>query len=202
MSTNVCADCSGQCRDCCHLKPGTEPVKFGLTINDMQRISKATGLRPSEYADYEKIHPLAKHDMAAVAPGIDRMFPRNIRVGLKFDEKTRACFFWKAGKGCILDKNTRPRICTLFPAWYAVDGTGKVAIEPMALSNSIECLAIERAKSQPKKTLKVFNTSETQLAHFAKLYEVELTRHSQASDQEIAEAYLVTANISSLPDQE
>jgi hypothetical protein len=90
----------------------------------------------------------------------------------------------------------------LFPAWYAVDSKGGITIQPTDLSNSIECLAIERANSNPKKTLKVLNTSVSQLAHFAKIYETELAKHDQASVKEIEEAYSVTASTSLQPDQE
>lgn len=187
----ICADCSLAKKDCCHLR-GNGAYKFGLTVADITRISKATGKDPSEFADLEKIPAYAYREIGLTFPNMVRMFPGRTRLSLKFDGEDRACHFWEEGKGCTLTRDQRPRTCSLYPVWYHRygDGDEDYKIDVHALANEITCMAVE--EKTPTRTLQVLGQSKPQILHFVKLSDKELDEHSKLTQQEIQAAFGAT----------
>lgn len=184
---SICVTCSEQGKDCCHLR-GNDAYKFGLTVSDIKRISRATGLQPYEFADLERMPKFPLREIAATHPNLERMYPHQTRVALKFEGEDRACYFWKEGQGCTLSMDQKPRFCALFPAWYEQKGD-KYLIDTKALAGGNRCMAVDEGRDNPKRVLKVIGQTDAQTLHLAKLSDRELENHANTSLEEIEKVY-------------
>lgn len=185
----ICKECAASGKGCCNRRDdGTYTP--GITASDMMRIARATGTKPSKWAAIEEMVPEAYESISASIPGIARMYPvwngKPMRISLRFDGKDGACYFL-GPRGCRLDRNQRPRVCSLFPAWYFVDGES-IVIDPSGIGEG-ECIALEKTGGKRSELLKILGSSDAQLLDLARASELETRKYAEMTEDEVKEIY-------------
>ena len=126
---------------------------FGLTINEINSMVKATGLEAESFVETDLVSPSLIHAAEALHPALARTMYDGRRMRLRVD-KEGACHFLGPG-GCSLPRRARPIFCRMYPVFVAPQGE-------LVLILKEGCLAQDGAAS-PEDVLKRLGQTEKNL---------------------------------------
>jgi Fe-S-cluster containining protein len=168
---HICVRChKGEkgCISCC-VNPYLDGSKgFYLTLSDIRRIVRATGLKPEEFCRMNKVNwAEVKKDPSAHYPPL---FIGDRWIGMKGRGK---CMFF-GEKGCGI-YDARPMICRIFPFWF--DEKSK-KIRPIIEFGQVEDdrLCVNMCETD-EKTMAVLGESEEELVRKIKKFLSEVEHH-------------------------
>lgn len=171
---------------CCEVKPHERLAT--LTWADADRVSAATGLKLSAFAEWEWMdadHTQAWLDLHPAYTAY--LGPKSRRLGLKAVDG--ACVLLERGKGCTLSEEARPISCRLYPfdvgeGLLQVERFGDVAEARRLVESGAAhaCLAIEEAKS-PSQLLRAFGTSRRKVRALVEQLRAEIRAHAARERQ-------------------
>jgi Fe-S-cluster containining protein len=139
-----------------------------VTISDVTRISKHTGLKPEDFSEFSKIPEWEKTKYSS--KGRDHIYGllQDERI-LQLKKKGEKCIFLK-GKMCSIYP-ARPMICRLYPYWF------KEEKENLKI---ITCIGYENVCIVPEKILKTYKERyERRLISIARKYKGEIERYKK-----------------------
>ncbi len=123
---------------------------FGLTVNEIKSIAKATGLEQDEFIETDQAGPELIASAEELHPALARTMNNGRRLRLRVDAKGTCCFL--SPKGCSLPRRARPIFCRMFPVFVEPQGE-------LVLMLKEGCLAQEGAAC-PEEVLKRLGQTE------------------------------------------
>ena len=109
--SSLCAQCAGSGRTCC------QRTRIFLTAADAARIASATGKPPESFCDHEIPDETPDACLALLDPVWSGILISGDRRRIVAHRPNGDCCFLDAD-GCVLDSETRPLLCRLYPFDY------------------------------------------------------------------------------------
>ena len=135
---HICARCHQTGWGCCLLGQSLVDHMFGLTVDEIQAISRASDLKPGQFMVKDEISPEFERTLKQIHPVFGQTMPRRQRHRLRI-RRDGTCVFLRES-GCSLPAASRPLYCKLYPFWFTPSGRLTVLL-------SDKCLAQQNAHS-------------------------------------------------------
>jgi len=181
----ICKECANKkmsCIDCCTSPFTGKDPGFWLTLSDIARIVKKTGIKPEEFCRLTEIKEDDGDD-----GDIDEKYGGLIYVGDKvilMSGRNGKCVFL-SDNGCkIFD--ARPGMCRIFPFWFKEEGDEiKITIEHEDTEKEDECFLTKSnyKNGDLKYLLNLMNETEESMKKCIKEYIEEIKLHDKYKKQ-------------------
>lgn len=184
MTFKVCSECAKgklSCIDCC-TSPFTEKDPgFWLTLVDIARIVKKTGLNLDEFC---KIVDFSDDEGGEDDGSVDEKYGEMVFFGDKviLMKGNRKCSFLKENGCSIFD--IRPKMCRIFPFWFKEkDGRIKITLEEEKTEEDECLLTKENGGRDMLHLLELMGETEESMKKCIKEFIEEMKLHSKFKNQ-------------------
>ena len=149
-----------------------------VTISDVNRICKHTGLKPGDFSEFSKIPEWERIKYSSKGRNHIYGFLQDERI-LQLKKKGEKCIFLKE-KMCSVYP-VRPMICRLYPYWFRKEG-GNLKI--------VTCIGYENVCIIPEEVLKIYKKrKEKMLLLIASKYYKEIKEYKKEVLTFVAQNY-------------
>ncbi len=181
MDKHVCGECAKgklECTNCCVSPFIEKDPGFWLTLSDIGRIVKKTGLKPDDFCRLTEVEDDGEDDGDVDEKAGDLLYIGD-RVIL-MNGNNGGCFFL-GEKGCkIFD--VRPRMCRIYPFWFEEkDGDIKITVEHEDDIKEDDCYLTKKnhKNGDINLLLKEMGETEEEMKRCIKSYIEEMKLHSR-----------------------
>jgi Fe-S-cluster containining protein len=183
MNIEVCSACAKGALGCvsCCISPFIEKDPgFWLTLSDIARIVKKTGMEPEEFCRLTTVEDGEDEG------DVDEKYGELIYVGDKvilMSGKDKRCVFLTDNGCSIFD--VRPKMCRIHPFWFEEkNGNIKITIEDEEDANEDECyLTKTNRKRDIGFLLRLMNETEESMKECIREYIDEMKMHNKLKHQ-------------------
>lgn len=143
-----------------------------ITLHDADRVSKATGLKIADFAEFRKVKQPRRDELED-----DEKYYLVDDSALYLKKRNSRCVFLGEDYKCTIHDH-RPRLCRMYPFWYEGEGDD-IKIVRMNDPSDDECPAMKGVKRLcPAAFARMVETRES-LAACAKEYDEELEEYNR-----------------------